>query len=119
VVKAAKPVRISYLYRTITPQSGHRLFFEVTQPTHGLSLEFDYSNTKISHMSVTDLISSAERTRVSELPSEVDARSISVDLPGWVMPRAGMAFVWTLLSEVPPSSESGSLGPSEPARDAV
>ncbi|MEO6473382.1 MAG: hypothetical protein ABIR57_15320 [Aeromicrobium sp.] len=119
LVNAGKPVRISYLYRTITPRSGHRLFFEVTQPTRGLSLDFDYSDTEISHMSVTDLVSSAERTRVAELPSEVDARSISVDLPGWLLPRAGFAFVWTLASELPPTNEADSTSVPAPAQDAA
>lgn len=119
VVAAAEPIRISYVYRAITPRSGHRLFFEVTQPTRGLSLEFDYSNTDISHMSVTDLVSSAQRTRVSELPSEAEARSISVDLPGWLLPRAGFAFVWTLSSEIPPKSESASTSPREPVQDVA
>lgn len=98
-VEAGKPVRISYMYRVVTPQSGHRLFVEVTQPTRGFSLDFDYTDTDIAHASVTDLISSAKRTQVAETPREVDARIISVDLPGWLLPRAGFALVWSLKSE--------------------
>lgn len=110
-VKAAQPVRITYLYRVVTPQSGHRLFVEVTQPTRGFSLDFDYTDADIAHASVTDLISSAKRTRVAETPREVDARIISVDLPGWLLPRAGFALVWSLKSE--------QRGADEPARAAA
>lgn len=94
-----KPVRMSHLYRTITPQSGHRLFLEITQPTRGFSLDLDYTDTDIAHLSVTDLITSPHRPRVSRLPDSTEAKVLSVDLPGWMLPRAGFSFVWTLASE--------------------
>ncbi|WP_205472991.1 hypothetical protein [Nocardioides sp. SYSU D00038] len=101
VVRAKKPVRVRQLYRTVTPQHGHRLYFEVGQPTRGFSLELDYTDTSIAHMSVTELVSSSERSRVSEMPQQVDARVLGVDLPGWLLPKSGFAFVWTLASERP------------------
>jgi hypothetical protein len=102
VVRAGKPVRISYVYRTITPQSGHRLFFDIEQPTRNFSLDVDYTATTITHLSVTDLVSSKHRTRISRLPSDLPSRSISAEVPGWIFPRAGFAFVWTLASEEAP-----------------
>lgn len=101
VVAAGKPVRIRQLYRTVTPQHGHRLYVEVGQPTRGFSLEVDYTDTTIAHMSVTELISSSHRSRVSQMPQQVDARVLGIDLPGWLLPKSGYAFVWTLASEQP------------------
>jgi hypothetical protein len=119
VVRAAKPVRVSYLYKTIADKSLHRMFFEMTQPTRGLSMKLDYTDTDIASMSVTDLITSAAGTQVSELPVQADARVLSVDISGWVLPRGGLAYVWTLLSEVPPASEPASEDPTEPVQDAA
>jgi hypothetical protein len=53
------------------------------------------------------------------MPKEVDAKVISVDLPGWLPPRAGFAFVWTLLSEAPPESEPGAPDHSGSVPDAA
>jgi hypothetical protein len=119
VVRAAKPVRVSYLYKTIADKSLHRMFFEMTQPTRGLSMRLDYTDTDIASMSVTDLITSAAGTQVSELPVQADARVLSVDIAGWVLPRGGLAYVWTLLSEVPPASALASGDPTEPVQDAA
>jgi hypothetical protein len=119
VIRAAEPVRVSYLYKTIADKSLHRMFFEMTQPTRGLSMKLDYTDTDIASMSVTDLITSAAGTQVSELPVQADARVLSVDISGWVLPRGGLAYVWTLLSEVPPASELASGGLTEPVQDAA
>ncbi|WP_375431010.1 hypothetical protein [uncultured Friedmanniella sp.] len=99
VVRAGKPVRIRHLYRVITPQSGHRLFFELTQPTRDMTLQVDYTQTAISHLSVGDLVSTTQQSRISQLPSELDAKVIDIELPGWLLPKAGLTFVWTLASE--------------------
>jgi hypothetical protein len=98
-VRNGKPVRISYLYRTITPQSGHLLYFDIEQPTRNISVDFDYSETDISHVSVLDLVASSKKTRVEHLPATVPGKSVSVDFDGWAFPRTGFAFVWTLHTE--------------------
>jgi len=119
VVRACKPVRVKHVYRTITPQSGHRLFVEISQPAKGLSLELDYSNTAIAHMSVTDLVTSTRKTQISRLPEQVDAKVLSADLSGWLLPKAGFTFVWTLASELPRGSAADVPGQSGPAEDAA
>lgn len=119
LIRSGKQVRIQHVYRTITPQSGHRLFVELGQPARDLSLELDYSNTGIAHMSVTDLVSSSQKTRISRLPKKIDAKVISVDLPGWLLPRAGFAFVWTLASEVVPANAPGQADSQESVQDAA
>ena len=64
-VEQQLPVRIRHLYRVLTPQAGHRLFFEIPQPSRGVSITLDYSATDISHMSVTELIATAHKPYVS------------------------------------------------------
>lgn len=100
VVDAGQPVRIRQTYRVVTSQSGHYLFFEIPQPSHNPSLTFDYTNAReIERLTMMDLVSSSQRSQISRLPEQAGARVISADLPGWLLPRAGFTFVWTLLSE--------------------
>ena len=100
VVAAGKPVRIRHVYRTVTSQAGHWLFFEIPQPSKNLSLRFDYTNTEIASLRTLDLLP-GHATQLVNLPSTVNGREVSVDVPGWLLPRAGLAFVWTLSSEEP------------------
>lgn len=99
VVEAAKPVRISFTYRTVTAQSGHLLHFDIVQPTKGLSVTLDYGDTDISQIKVLDLIASSKHARVERTPASVPGKSVNVDFDWWVFPRTGVAFVWTLASE--------------------
>lgn len=117
VVRAGEPVRIRQLYRAVTPRSGHRLYFEVGQPTRQFSIEVDYTDTDIAHMSVTELVSSSHRSQVSQLPKQVEARVLGVDLPGWLLPKSGFAFVWTLASEQT-TATGERAGASDPAKSA-
>lgn len=100
-VKDAQPVRIRHVYRTITPQSGHMLHVTIAQPAKGLTLSLDYTDTDIASMRVTDLISSARRPRLARLPNEAEAREVTLDVPGWILPQAEVTFVWSLVSELP------------------
>ena len=101
VVAAGHPVRIRHVYRTVTSQSGHWLFFEIPQPSKEFSLRLDYSDTAISRMNVMDLVSSLHTPQISSLPEGVSGKAVSVDVPGWLLPKAGLAFVWTLSDEEP------------------
>lgn len=94
--RTGKPVRVSYLYRTITPDFGHLLHVDVDQPTRGFTVELDYSDTDISEVSVLDLVASRSAARVERLPADLPGKSLSVRLDGWIFPRTGFAFVWTL-----------------------
>ncbi|WP_230671723.1 hypothetical protein [Rathayibacter sp. Leaf248] len=114
VVRDCRMVRIRHVYRTITPRSGHRLYVAIAQPTKGLSLTMDYTDTDIAHMSVTDLVSAAQRPHISRLPEQTAAREISLDVPGWLLPQAEVTFVWTLASEVS-SADAGSASAARAA----
>lgn len=99
IVTGGRPVRIRHVYRAVTSQAGHRLFVELPQPSRGLSLRLDYSDTDISHLSVTDLLSSTHHAQISRLPENVPGKVVAIDVPGWLLPKAGLTFVWTLSAE--------------------
>lgn len=99
-VDAGQPVTISYTYRTITAQHGHLLFFDIEQPTKDLRVEFDYSGCGIASVSTLDLVPSVRPTHIEKTPAQLPDGVVRVDLDGWIFPRSGVAFVWTLVGEV-------------------
>lgn len=96
---AGKPVTIAYTYRLVMAQSGHMLFFDIEQPTRDLRVDFDYSNCGIASVSTLDLVPSVRPTRIERTPTSVPGSVVRADLDGWIFPRSGIAFVWTLDSE--------------------
>ncbi|RNI17054.1 hypothetical protein EFY87_19695 [Flexivirga caeni] len=99
LIAAGKPVRIKHLFRVVTAQSGHRLFFELAQPSRDVKLTVDYTDTDIARLSIGDMITSLRRAEIDQYPKQLDAKVVSAELPGWVLPRAGFTLVWTLASE--------------------
>ena len=98
-VAAGAETAISYTYRTITPQAGHLLFFDIEQPTRDIRVTFDYTAAQLAAVSAIDLVPSANRTRIEHSPAEVTPRTIRVDIDGWTFPRSGLAFVWANRAE--------------------
>ncbi|GAA4969510.1 hypothetical protein GCM10023225_09720 [Kineococcus glutinatus] len=96
VVRAARPVTVAYTYRTVVSRDGHLLHIDVEQPTRGISVELDYSATDIAYVKVVDFIASSRKSRLIETPEGIPGRVIGVQFDGWLMPRAGVAFVWVL-----------------------
>lgn len=103
---SVEPVVLSFTYRTRLPQYGHLLYFDIDRPTRGLDIELDYTGVGIERMRVVDHISSGRKARVSRSPSSTDAQIVNVGYDGWIMPRAGVAFTWTLESEVTGGEQS-------------
>ncbi|HXC76150.1 MAG TPA: hypothetical protein VNU19_03785 [Candidatus Acidoferrum sp.] len=95
-IDAGKPVTVAYAYRTLVSVDEHLLQLRVDQPTRGLSIELDYSDTDIDHINVLDFIASSERTRISRLPPAMPGKIVLIEFDGWVFPRSGVAFVWVL-----------------------
>ena len=96
-----QPVRIRTIVRTVTPQWGHRLFFELPQPARGTSIILDYTDTTIASMRVSDTVSTVRSARISHTPEAVPGKVVSVEVPGWLLSKAGFAFTWTLEAELP------------------
>lgn len=101
-----KPVRIKQIFRTQTPQWGHRLFFELPQPARDMALTMDYTNTEIADMRVSDTVATSRPAHVSRTPESVPGKVISVEASGWLLPKTGFAFTWTLETELPQTEKS-------------
>lgn len=99
--RTGEAVRLRQIFRTITPCWGHRLFFELPQPARNMALSLDYTNTDIIHMRVSDTVASARPVHVVRSPQEVTDKVVKVSADGWLMPKSGFAFTWTLEKELP------------------
>lgn len=100
-VAAGQPVTISYTYRTVTAQNGHLLFFEIEQPTRDLKIDFTYTDCGVATVRTLDMVPSMRPIRIERPPAAVSGKVVRVDIDGWIFPRSGVAFVWTLEREVP------------------
>ena len=103
--RSGKPVRIRQVFRTITPQWSHRLYFAVRQPTRGWSLRLDYTDTNIGDMRVNDTVATAPAARIVRSPEAVPGKVIALESAGWLMPGSGVAFTWTLDEELPQTEQ--------------
>ena len=103
--RSGKPVRIRQVFRTITPQWSHRLYFAVRQPTRGWSLRLDYTDTNIGDMRVNDTVATAPAARIVRSPEAVPGKVIALESAGWLMPGSGVAFTWTLNEELPQTKQ--------------
>lgn len=73
--------------------------FDVDRPTKGFELELNYQDAGIAKMKLVDFVSSTRRARVSEAPDVAGVKKYTMSYDGWVLPRAGVAFVWILEDE--------------------
>ncbi|MCM3895778.1 hypothetical protein ND991_11210 [Gordonia sputi] len=99
--RTGEPVRIRQVFRTVTPVWGHRLYFELPQPARNMTVSFDYTNTDIVDMRVIESVATTRPTQLSRSPEKTPGRTISVEAVGWLMPKAGFTFTWTLDAEAP------------------
>jgi len=90
-----RPIRLAYTYRTLTRIDDHVLRVRNDRPTDGLTVEFDYGDTTVEHVSVIEFLGSARPATVSRSSPELPERTVGVQLDGWSMPRSGVAFVWS------------------------
>ena len=103
--RSGEPVRIRQVFRTVTPQWSHRLYFAVRQPTRGWSLRLDYTDTNIGDMRVNDTVATAPAARIVRSPEAVPGKVIALESAGWLMPGSGVAFTWTLDEELPQTEQ--------------
>ena len=99
IVTAQQPVVMSFTYRSRLRRDGHMVHFDVDRPTKGFELELNYQDAGIAKMKLVDFISSTRRARVSEAPDVAGVKKYTMSYDGWVLPRAGVAFVWILEDE--------------------
>lgn len=100
-----KPVRIRQVFRTLTPTYGHLLNFELPQPARNMALTMDYTNTEIANMRVSDTVATSRPARIITTPDSAPGKVISVEAPGWLLPKTGFSFTWTLNAELPQTEQ--------------
>lgn len=102
-------VTVSYTFRVLVQRHSHMLSLDIAKPTKGLKVDFLYGNCGIQYVNLLDYFSSSKQPRVTRLPASGPTPSISLSFDGWVMPKGGAGFVWTLedeLAQRPPTSLS-------------
>ena len=97
---AGRTLAISYTYRVVVQQHGHLLHLDISRPTKALKVQFAYGGCGIRHVNVVDYIASSRRARLSRLPAAGPTPSIALGFDGWILPKAGAAFVWVLEREM-------------------
>jgi hypothetical protein len=95
-------VAISYTHRLLVQQHGHLLHLDISRPAKGLKVHFAYGGCGIRHVNVVDYIAGSSQTRLSRLPASGPTPSVALGFDGWVLPKAGVAFVWVLEREMAP-----------------
>ena len=96
VVRAGKPVVVAFRFRTTVSREGRSFHLGVDRPTKDLDIELIYDAQSVGQVSLMDFASRGEGGRVSEEP---ESGAIRYRYDGWLFPRAGLVFVWTLPDE--------------------
>ena len=109
---AVSQFRIRQVFRTITPQWSHRLYFAVAQPTRGWSLRLDYTDTNIAEIQISDTISPTRPARITRSPEAVPGKVIAVEASSWLLPRSGVAFTWATKDELPQTKQPEAVASS-------
>lgn len=105
-MQPGKAVRMKHIYRVVTPQWGHRLFVQLPYPTRGFSLAVDYTDAPVASMSVTDTVATVNPAQISRWPERASGKVLSVEVPGWLMPKTGFTLTWVLNTELPREQRS-------------
>lgn len=96
VIEQEQAVVISFSFRTRTLRSGHVVHLDIDRPTRGLDVELRYDPEQVGQMRILDFASIGEGGRLTQVPNTPTLR---YRYDGWLFPRAGMVFVWTLPDE--------------------
>jgi hypothetical protein len=99
---ADRMVAISYVYRVLLQQHGHLLHRDFPRPTKGLKVHFAYGGCGIRRVNVIDHIASRRQPGLSRLNRPHSTPSIALRFDGWMLPKAGVGFVWVLEREMVP-----------------
>ena len=96
VIQQEQAVVIAFSFRTRTLRSGHVVHLDIDRPTRGLDVELRYDPEQVGQMRILDFASIGEGGRLTQVPNTPTLR---YRYDGWLFPRAGMVFVWTLPDE--------------------
>mgnify|MGYP000848689357 FL=1 len=96
VIADDKPVVIAFRFRSLVPRNGHVFHLNIDRPTRGLDVELRYDPEQVGQMRILDFASIGEGGRLTQVPN---TPTLHYRYDGWLFPRAGMVFVWTLPDE--------------------
>lgn len=112
VVRDEKPVVVSFAFRTLVPRDGHVVHIDIDRPTKGLEVELTYDAAAIRRVRLMDFASRGDGGRIiteSEIPV------VRYRYDGWLFPRAGLVFAWTLADEGAIAAPQAAAEASRPA----
>ena len=110
IIQQEQAVVVSFSFRTRTLRSGHVVHLDIDRPTRGLDVELRYDPEQVGQMRILDFASIGEGGRLTQVPNTPTLR---YRYDGWLFPRAGMVFVWTLPDE---QDDWGEVAPDTDAR---
>ena len=110
VIQQEQAVVVSFSFRTRTLRRGHVVHLDIDRPTRGLDVELRYDPEQVGQMRILDFASIGEGGRLTQVPNTPTLR---YRYDGWLFPRAGMVFVWTLPDE---QDDWGEVAPDTDAR---
>ena len=112
VVRDEKSVVVSFAFRTLVPRDGHVVHIDIDRPTKGLEVELTYDSAAIRRVRLMDFASRGDGGRIiteSEIPV------VRYRYDGWLFPRAGLVFAWTLAGEGSSATPQAAAEASRPA----
>ena len=110
--RSGKPIRICQVFRTMTPQWSHRLYFAVSQPTRGWSLRLDYTDTNITEVHINDTMATTPASSIIHSPEAVPGKEITIETSNWLLPQSGVAFTWATNNELPQTKQPEAVASS-------
>jgi hypothetical protein len=93
---ADKAVTVAFTYRALVQQNGHLFHLDFSRRTKDVRVHFAYGGCGIRHVNVLDYIASSRDASPSRLPAAGPTPSIALRFDSWVLPKAGIGFVWVL-----------------------
>jgi hypothetical protein len=117
-------VEISYNFVAPAKRRGHILHLEVPRICKNAEYAIALNNCGVTRVRVVDYFSSRNRATIRCQPSWDAPTSVTATLQGWITPRSGMAFVWTLEDEVdvpvlPSATPAGNHGAESEVKEAT
>ena len=109
VEHATAALAVSFSYRGLVQQHGHLLHVDLIKPTHGVSITLNYGGVGIHYVNVIDYIALAAQPSISQTAATDPSPSVSLTFDGWALPKAGVAFVWVLATEMKDVGEAEAL----------
>lgn len=97
--KVGQTVTVQYRVDVHVLKVGHLLSLSLVYPTRGVLMELDVTDTDIAYVSARDYFPSGRSPNMRYLPDAANAKKISVEVADWVLPKAGVDFVWVRRDE--------------------